>query len=143
MRIEAPSLPSRLWLPWLVVLVSMVLGGCDMLGIESTSQIEARKTADGRAIGSACRHAVRSIEDCYRTNPKASRAAVFEGWREMDGYMRENNIQGMPYAASPSEVPAGQAIGKSEELLDATASRNGAKAASASGSNGANGKKLQ
>lgn len=74
-----------------------LLAGCDLLGIETSSQIEAKKEAEGRAIGSACRQAVRSIEDCYGQNPKAHKAAVFAGWREMDQYMRENNIAGMPF----------------------------------------------
>lgn len=75
-----------------------LLSGCDMLGIETPAQTAAKKEAEGKAVGSACRHAVRSIEDCYRNNPKAAKAAVFDGWREMDAYMRENNIEGMPYA---------------------------------------------
>lgn len=77
--------------------VTLALAGCDLLGVETASQEAARKLAEGKAIGSACRHAVRSIEDCYRSNPKAGKAAVFEGWREMDEYMRENKIEGMPF----------------------------------------------
>jgi hypothetical protein len=38
---------------------------------------------------------MRAIEDCYTLNPKADKAAVFEGWREMDEYMRENKIEGV------------------------------------------------
>lgn len=84
----------------LVLLAALpaLLAGCDLLGIETASQIDARKEAEGRAIGSACRHAVRSIEDCYVQNPKAGKAAVFSGWREMDEYMRQNDVAGMPYA---------------------------------------------
>lgn len=81
-----------------LLLATVLLSGCDMLGIETAAQTAAKKEAEGKAIGSACRHAVRSIEDCYRNNPKAAKAAVFDGWREMDVYMRENNIEGMPYA---------------------------------------------
>jgi hypothetical protein len=81
-----------------------VLAGCDMLGLETAPQIAERKNTEGRAIGSACRHAVRSIEDCYSNNPKAPKAAVFEGWRTMDEYMRENNIEGMPYSRKPAPV---------------------------------------
>lgn len=78
--------------------LALSLAGCDMLGIETPAQTAAKKEAEGKAIGSACRHAVRSIEDCYRNNPKASKAAVFDGWKEMDAYMRENSIEGMPFA---------------------------------------------
>ena len=70
------------------------LSGCDLLG-ESTEAVAARKEAEGRAVGSACRHALRAIEDCYTLNPKAVKAAVFAGWREMDEYMRENKIDGV------------------------------------------------
>lgn len=71
------------------------LSACDMLGIESGSAMAARKEAEGKAIGSACRHAVRAIEDCYTMNPKAQKAAVYAGWREMDEYMRENKLEGV------------------------------------------------
>lgn len=87
----------------LVACAAGLLAGCDLLGIESASQIAARKEAEGKAIGSACRHAVRSIEDCFRSNPRAGKAAVFAGWREMDEYMRENEILGMPNV--PEAVP--------------------------------------
>lgn len=85
----------------------LALSGCDLLGVETASQVAAKKEAEGKAVGSACRHAVRSIEDCFRTNPKAMKSAVFAGWREMDQYMRENNVVGMPFdgATSPPEVP--------------------------------------
>lgn len=73
-----------------------LLAGCDALGIETAAQVLARKEAEGKAIGSACRHAIRSIESCFESNPKAGKSAVFEGWKEMDQYMRENSIVGMP-----------------------------------------------
>lgn len=85
----------RLALSLILALGLPVLTGCDALGIESTEQVNARKEADGKAIGSACRHASRAIEDCYTLNPKASRPAVFAGWREMDEYMRENKLEGV------------------------------------------------
>lgn len=64
-----------------------------MLGIESTQAIAARREAEGKAIGGACRHAGRAIEDCYTMNRKADKAAVFAGWRDMNDYMRENQIE--------------------------------------------------
>jgi hypothetical protein len=74
-------------------LLLAALAGCDMLGIESPEKIAAVREADGRAIGGACRHAGRAIEDCYALNRKADRAAVFAGWRDMNDYMRENKIE--------------------------------------------------
>ena len=66
-----------------------------MLGIESPERIAAVKEGEGKAIGGACRHANRALEDCYALNPKAAKAAVFAGWREMDEYMRDNKIEGV------------------------------------------------
>lgn len=78
-------------LPALALVV--LLAGCDMLGIDSPEKIAAAREADGKAIGGACRHAGRAIEDCYALNRKADRAAVFAGWREMNDYMRENKLE--------------------------------------------------
>ncbi len=72
------------------------LAGCDLLGLESAADIAARKEAEGKAVGGACRHAARSIEECYEQNKRADKAAVFAGWREMNDYMRENNLEAMP-----------------------------------------------
>lgn len=72
------------------------LAGCDMLGIESPEKMAAVREAEGRAVGGACRHAGRAIEDCYALNRKADKAAVFAGWREMNDYMRENNLEAVP-----------------------------------------------
>ncbi len=89
-------------LSWPAVLALVVLlSGCDMLGIESASAVAARKEAEGRAIGGACRHAGRAIEDCYSLNRKADKPAVFAGWREMNDYMRENKIDAVPPQIGP------------------------------------------
>ena len=69
------------------------LAGCDMLGIESPERTAAAREADGKAVGGACRHAGRAIEDCYAIYKKADRAAIFAGWRDMNDYMRENKIE--------------------------------------------------
>ena len=93
-----------------IVLASSLLAGCDMiagqLGIESPEKIAAARDADGKAIGGACRHAGRAIEDCYMMNKKADKAAVFAGWRDMNDYMRENKIE--PVAPQLAGAPATQ-----------------------------------
>jgi hypothetical protein len=80
-----------------LVFASALLAGCDMiggaLGIESPEKVAAARDADGRAIGGACRHAGRAIEDCYALNKKADKASIFAGWRDMNDYMRENKIE--------------------------------------------------
>jgi hypothetical protein len=77
----------------LIATLALLLAGCDIPGM-SPDPRAAQRLADGKAIGGACRHALRGIEDCYRLNEKASKTAVFDGWKEMDQYMRENNIAG-------------------------------------------------
>jgi hypothetical protein len=79
--------------PLLVLLFAIVLGGCEIPGMEDSAKIAEAKEADGKAIGGACRHSGRALEDCYVMNPKAVKAAVYAGWRDMDAYMRENNIK--------------------------------------------------
>lgn len=76
-----------------MIAVALLAGGCDQLGIESASAVAARREADGKAIGGACRHAGRAIEDCYVLNRRAERAAIYAGWREMNEYMRENKLE--------------------------------------------------
>ncbi len=79
-----------------ILFASNLLAGCDMLGgalgIESPEKVAAAREAEGKAIGGACRHAGRAIEDCYALNKKAEKASVFAGWRDMNDYMRENKI---------------------------------------------------
>jgi len=80
----------------LLAAASSWLAGCDQLGMESASQVAARREAEGKAVGGACRQAARSIEACYDQNKRADKAAVFAGWREMNDYMRENKLDAMP-----------------------------------------------
>jgi hypothetical protein len=82
----------------------LLLAACDMLGIEPASALAGRREAEGKAVGGACRHAGRAIEDCYSLNKKADKAAVFAGWREMNDYMRENKIEVVPPAPPPPVV---------------------------------------
>lgn len=109
----------RRLVPLLLTLAPLLLAGCDMLGIESASAVAARKEAEGKAVGAACRHAGRAIEDCYALNKKADKAAVFAGWREMNDYMRENKIEavapalqtGNPTSVARDEAEAGHGDG--------------------------------
>lgn len=89
----------------LALLVATVLTGCDMLGVESSSAVAARREAEGKAIGAACRHAGRALEDCYLMNKRAEKAAVFAGWREMNDYMRENNMESIAPVNDPPPAP--------------------------------------
>lgn len=75
-----------------IIGAAALLGGCERLGIPDPSKAAAQTEAEGKAIGSACRHAGRAIEDCFTLNPGASKASVFAGWKEMNDYMAENKI---------------------------------------------------
>ncbi len=79
----------------LAVPLLAALSACEQLGIDDPAKVAAAKEAEGKASGCACRHAMRAIEDCYVLNPKALKAAVYAGWREMDEYMRENKLEGV------------------------------------------------
>jgi hypothetical protein len=117
--------------------VLMWLSGCDQLGLDTPAKAAERKQAEARAIGSACRHAMRAIEDCYVLNPKADKSAVFAGWREMDEYMRENKLEGVapvvPRPAPAASKPAAPAEDEEEpedEGNHAASGEKGGKAAS-------------
>lgn len=88
----------------LLLTLPMLLAGCDLDALLADPKAVQRE-ADAKAIGGACRYGLRSIEDCYALNPKASKSAIFAGWKDMDAYMRENKVEGIPASieASPPE----------------------------------------
>jgi hypothetical protein len=97
----------------LLLVATWLVAGCDMLGIESAQAIAERREADGKAVGGACRHAGRALEDCYVLNRKADKAAVFAGWREMNDYMRENKLDTVaPQLGPATETAAKPARGE-------------------------------
>jgi hypothetical protein len=87
-----------------IALLALLLAGCDIPGLGPDPRI-AQREADSKAIGAACRHAMRAIEECYEQNEKASKAAVFEGWKEMDQYMRDNKIEGIAPRQAKADGP--------------------------------------
>lgn len=121
----------RLLAPCFLVLL---LAGCEIPGMEPDPRI-AQREADAKATGSACRYSLRGIEDCYALNAKASKSAVFAGWKEMDQYMRDNKIAGQASvippggAAGAPVVDAEAGIDKDTEKVVSPRGRNKAKAA--------------
>ncbi|MCK6419503.1 MAG: hypothetical protein L6Q73_01135 [Aquabacterium sp.] len=121
--------------PYALLLASALLAltGCDQLGIESATAVAARKEADGKAIGGACRHAGRAIEDCYVLNRKADRAAIYSGWREMNEYMRENKLEPVVPQLDPDarvaarSTPAAETGGEEGSAAESTTHKPGAK----------------
>jgi hypothetical protein len=93
----------------LLLITTLMLAGCDQLGIETPAVAHARKEADSKAIGGACRHAGRAIEDCYTLNKKADKAAVYAGWREMNEYMLENKLEAVVPVIPPEPSKAARA----------------------------------
>jgi hypothetical protein len=101
--------------PVALALVAALLAGCDALGIDSPEKMATMREADGKAIGGACRHAARAIEDCYVMNKKADRAAVFTGWREMNDYMRDNKVETVAPQAAPAPAESTAKAAKKSE----------------------------
>ena len=79
---QSPSTALRL----MVLAGLLLLAGCDKIPGLGPDPRVAQRDAEAKAIGGACRHALRGLEDCYTLNPKASKASVFAGWKDgMEG----------------------------------------------------------
>lgn len=94
-----------------------LLSACDMLGFPDPAKEAEHKDAEGKAIGSACRHAGRALEDCFTLNPKAEKASIFAGWKDMNDYMAQNKID----TVKPEFIPATLAAPKPGEKTEASA----------------------
>lgn len=94
-----------------VLMFAPMLTACDKLGLPGfggPSAADSRREAESRAIGGACRHAGRAIEDCFTLNRQADKAAIFAGWREMNDYMAEKNISPVPAAGVEAATASGR-----------------------------------
>jgi hypothetical protein len=87
--------------PLIVVVWAILLSGCEMLGLEGSEA----KQADAKAVGGGCRQSGRAIEDCYAIYSWLPRAFIYEGWRDMDLYMRENNLETVVPQLPPVQPP--------------------------------------
>lgn len=109
--------------PPIVFAALLLLAGCDQvmqrMGLEDPARKEAAQEADGRAVGSACRQSGRAIEDCYAIYSWLPRSAIFSGWKEMDAYMRENQLSTIVPQLPPPEPPGSKKRKKaaSEEVV--------------------------
>lgn len=77
----------------LLLAIPLLLAGCDQIKERAGFPDPIRMEADGKAIGGACRNAGRGLEDCYRLNSEASKAAIYAGWKEMNEYMGKNSME--------------------------------------------------
>jgi hypothetical protein len=89
--------------------VAAGISGCDMiqqqLGIEDPAAKAAKADAEGKAVGGACRQSGRAIEDCYSIYSWLPKAATYEGWRDMDAYMRDNKLETIEPQLPPVAAP--------------------------------------
>ena len=94
---------------FLIVATALALAGCEQinnkLGLVDPAVKEAKTEAEAQAVGSACRHSGRAIEDCYAIYGWLPKAGVYAGWRQMDEYMRENKIETIAPQLPPPEPP--------------------------------------
>jgi len=116
------------YLPLLALAAVVAATGCERLGIQDPAKVAAELEAEGKAIGAGCRHAGRSIEDCFSLNDRALKAAVFNGWKEMNDYMASNKIDAAPSqlaqaaaAVETQPAPVPQAKAESGKSKAATA----------------------
>jgi hypothetical protein len=113
-----------------LIAIALLLGGCDLAELLADPKV-AQREADAKAIGGACRFGMRSIEDCYALNEKASKSAIFTGWKDMDQYMRDNKVEGVPSKITKSadtameEVIAESKPNKSDKVVDESAKTKG------------------
>lgn len=102
--------PHRLAVLLLPLTAALLTGCLDKVPGMGPDPRTVVKENEAKAIGSACRHAMRGIEDCYTLNPKAPKAMVFAGWKDMDAYMREHKLEGttsvFTQKPQPEKAPA-------------------------------------
>lgn len=74
------------------------LSGCDQL-----NDVINKQKSNGKAVGAACRHSGRALEDCYQRNSKVPKADIYAGWKEMNEYMQAKKLD---VVRPPHDVPA-------------------------------------
>ena len=93
----------------IVAVLAVPLSGCDIvqqqMGIENPAAKAARNEAEGRAVGGACRQSGRAIEDCYAIYSWLPKSSIYDGWRDMDAYMRENKLETVEPQLPPVSPP--------------------------------------
>lgn len=101
----------------------LALTGCDYLDLNG--EVEAQKQIkNANAVGAGCKQAGKSIEECYQSNPKAIKSAVFDGWKTMDEYMRENNMQIQSVKEEEIVEPTKNSVDTANKTNDATPTEN-------------------
>lgn len=104
-----PETGSTMRTALIATLLLIGLSGCDVvkqrMGIVDPTEKAAQADADGRAVGGACRQSGRAIEDCYSIYSWLPKASIYEGWRDMDAYMRDNKLETVEPQLPPVAPP--------------------------------------
>ncbi len=111
------------------------LTGCLADYVPPSPKEEQQKLKDEAiAAGSACRQAGRSIESCFDRYESLERSGIFLGWKEMDDYMRTNNI-----TAQANEKAEKEALEQEQENAKKTNPKKNSETSSGGGSGSASG----
>jgi hypothetical protein len=106
--------------PTLIAFALLALSGCDLF-----ASMRGKPTSvDSNAIGAACRHVGRSLEECYSLNPEASKAEVFAGWKEMHDYMDEKKLATMAPSGGAQAVKDPHAVEQEEAEAESAEAAN-------------------
>jgi len=97
---------------FLSLMISLLLSACDYF---DNSKLDEFKNNNQKAVGAGCRQSGKSLEDCFQLNEKTSKALILNGWKEMDIYMRENNLNVQKF--EPKKIIE-------EELIDVPGKKN-------------------
>ena len=104
-----PETGSTMRTALIATLLLIGLSGCDVvkqrMGIVDPAEKAAQSDAEGRAVGGACRQSGRAIEDCYSIYSWLPKAAIYEGWRDLDTYMRDNKLETVEPQLPPVAAP--------------------------------------
>ena len=112
--------------------LALAAAGCDIvqhqMGIEDPNAKAAKLESEGKAVGGACRHSGRAIEDCYAIYHWLPKAPIFEGWQEMDAYMRTNKIESVEPQLPPPAPPGKRRAAPAEAAANGAAEKPAATA---------------
>lgn len=93
-------------MPLKLILVATLIAA--LSGCERLTELANQAKLNGRAVGAACRHSGRALEDCFQRNARISKADIYAGWREMNEYMSKNKIDVVP--PPPDKPGANKAV---------------------------------
>ncbi|WP_145927089.1 hypothetical protein [Jeongeupia sp. USM3] len=83
-----------------LLLLLLPLTACDQV-----TGLLNKQQDNGKAIGAACRHSGRALEDCYLRNPRVAKADIYAGWKEMNEYMLAKKMDTVPAPTDSTDQP--------------------------------------